>query len=171
MLRIAHLLAGLSLLPAATTSKPQPLEYTLRVDPADLSGIAVELRVRAAPAGLRLAAHAHPEYDDKYWRHVEDLRVTTGGGESVSVTRADSSVWSVANPAGNVIVRYRVRFPREEGSRAAWRPFLSPTGGLVGGPHSFLYVIGGCRGVGRSRAARGLAGRFRAARTAHRAKL
>jgi predicted metalloprotease with PDZ domain len=142
MLRIAHLLAGLSLLPAATISKPQQLEYTLRVDPADLSGIAVELRVRSAPAGLRLAAHAHPEYDDKYWRHVEDLRVSTGGGEAVSVTRADSSAWTLANPAGDVIVRYRVRFPREEGMRAAWRPFLSPTGGLVGGPHSFLYVIG-----------------------------
>jgi predicted metalloprotease with PDZ domain len=142
MLRIAHLLAGLSLLPAATISKPQRLEYTLRVDPADLSGIAVELRVRAAPAGVRLAAHAHPEYDDKYWRHVEDLRVTTADGESLSVARADSSVWSLANPAGDVIVRYRVRFPREEGVRSPWRPFLAPTGGLVGGPHSFLYVIG-----------------------------
>ena len=30
-----------------------------------------------------------------------------------------------------------------ESPRAAWRPFLSPTGALIGGPHSFLYILGG----------------------------
>ncbi len=142
MLRKAFLLAGLSLTMAGASDKPTRLEYTLRVDPADLSGIAVELRIRNAPVALRLAAHAHPEYDDKYWRHVEQLRVVGAKGEAVAVSRVDSVVWQAGNAPGDVIVRYRVRFPPEGERRAAWRPFLAATGGLVGGPHSFLYVIG-----------------------------
>jgi predicted metalloprotease with PDZ domain len=58
------------------------------------------------------------------------------------VTREDSVLWRVANAAGDVLVRYRVRYPDEGSPRASWRPFLAPTGGLVGGPHSFLYLVG-----------------------------
>ncbi len=44
---------------------------------------------------------------------------------------------------GEVIVRYRLRLPTPPDQfRGAWQPFLTPTGGLVGGPHSFLYVVG-----------------------------
>ena len=127
-------------LPAQSASKAT-LEYTLRVDSADLSGIAVELRIRNGPASLQLAAHAHPIYDDKYWRHVEDMTAVDPRGHALIVTRQDSVVWRVANP-GDVTVRYRVRFPQEGPPRASWRPFLAPNGGLVGGPHSFLYVVG-----------------------------
>lgn len=142
MLINAFMLAALSLMMAGPAQRSTRLEYTLRVDPADLSGIAVELRIHNAPAALRLAAHAHPEYDDKYWRHMEQLRVVGANGASVAISRVDSSVWQAGNATGDVIVRYRVRFPSEGERRAAWRPFLAPTGGLVGGPHSFLYVIG-----------------------------
>src|SRR5438309_2210561 len=30
----------------------------------------------------------------------------------------------------------------ESRGRAAWRPYLTPAGGLVGGPHSFMYIVG-----------------------------
>ena len=103
---------------------------------------AVELRIRNAPAALQIAAHAHPEYDDKYWRHVEDVSAVDARGRALTVTRQDSVLWRVVNVPGDVTVRYRVRFPREGPPRASWRPFLEPSGGLVGGPHSFLYVVG-----------------------------
>src|SRR5688572_27698094 len=86
------------------------LAYTLHVDTADLSGIAVELRIPNAPASITLAAHAHPEYDDKYWRHVEAMRVTDAAGRELPVVREDSVLWRVRNQSGNITVRYRVQF-------------------------------------------------------------
>src|SRR2546425_370286 len=32
--------------------------------------------------------------------------------------------------------------PAHPALRASWRPFLTPTGGLFGGPHAFMYVLG-----------------------------
>src|SRR2546427_152789 len=123
-------------------ARSQPVaHYTLRVDTVDLSAFAVELRLRHAPATFRLAMVAHPEYDDRYWRYVEDLRVAAAGGPG-AVTRADSALWQVVAPGGEAVVRYRIRLPAAESPRAAWRPFLAATGGLVGGPHSFMYVVG-----------------------------
>src|SRR5438034_6282049 len=123
-------------------ARSQPVvEYTLRVDPRDLAGFEVELRLRNVPDTFRLAMVAHPEYDDRYWRYVEDLRVAAAGGPG-AVTRADSALWQVVAPGGEAVVRYRIRLPAAESPRAAWRPFLAATGGLVGGPHSFMYVVG-----------------------------
>jgi predicted metalloprotease with PDZ domain len=116
------------------------VEYVLTVDSADLTGFDVTVRVHGGPDTLRLAMAAHPEYDDRFWRYVRGLRVDTAG--PVSVTREDSAVWRVVAPPGAPI-RYRIVLPpAEPGARGSWRPFLSPTGGLVGGPHSFMYVIG-----------------------------
>ena len=142
MLKPLLLLAPFALLLGATAYKPPELSYTLRVDTSDVTGIFVELRIRNAPARLQIAAHAHPEYDDMYWRHVEGLRAATGHGAPVAVAREDSVLWRLENPAGDVTVSYRVRFPREDPPRSPWKPFLTATGGLVGGPHSFLYVVG-----------------------------
>src|SRR5256886_16736031 len=116
--------------------------YTLRVDAGDLSGFDVELRLRNVPDTFRLALVAHPEYDDRNWRFVEALRVETLHGAG-TVAREDSALWRVVAPGGEALVRYRMRLPPPESPRAAWRPFLAATGGLVGGPHSFLYVVGG----------------------------
>src|SRR5437762_12257030 len=88
---------------------------------------------------------AHPEYDDRYWRFVEALRVETLHG-AATVTREDSALWRVVAPGGEAVVRYRIHLPPAESPRAAWRPFLAPTGGLVGGPHAFLYVVGATLG-------------------------
>jgi predicted metalloprotease with PDZ domain len=137
---LASALLGLSFL-AAPIFKPQ-LDYRLVVDSNDLSFITVELSVRNAPAALVLAAAAHPEYDDKYWRYIEALQATDGAGSPIAVTRSDSVLWRLHNRAGAVLVRYRLRIPEERLPRAAWRPFLTRSGGLVGGPHSFLYVLG-----------------------------
>ena len=131
------LIAILSLPPV----KPQ-IEYRLTADPSTFIGVSVELRMGNVPAGLTLAAPAHPEYDDKYWRYLEGIEARDGAGNPIGITRRDSVLWQLANAGGEVIVRYRVRFPQEQSPRAAWRAFLTSTGGLVGGPHSFLYPIG-----------------------------
>ncbi|HYJ78831.1 MAG TPA: PDZ domain-containing protein [Longimicrobiaceae bacterium] len=124
-------------------SRAQPvIHYTLRVDSADLGGFAVEMRIRNAPDSLRLAMSAHPEYDDRYWRYLEGLRIESPAG-GAAITRVDSAVWRVSAPGGASVVRYRIRLPvPQETPRGAWRPFLAPTGGLVGGPHAFMYVVG-----------------------------
>ncbi|HEY6110114.1 MAG TPA: hypothetical protein VIV56_14545, partial [Gemmatimonadales bacterium] len=124
-------------------SAAQPVvSYTLRVDSADLSGFDVEMRIRNARDTVRLALVAHPEYDDRYWRFVRDLRVESVAGAG-SALRQDSALWRVVIPGGAGVVRYRLQLPPAEGRfRSAWVPFLAPTGGLVGGPHSFLYVVG-----------------------------
>jgi predicted metalloprotease with PDZ domain len=123
--------------PAHPALKPS-IQYTLRVDSTDLSGWTVEIRLRTTSDTVRLAMAAHPEYDDRYWRYVRDVAVDRG-----AVTRVDSAVWQVVAPRGAVTVRYRIALPpAEPGLRAAWRPFLTPTGGLIGGPHAFMYVLG-----------------------------
>jgi len=114
--------------------------YTLRVDSADLSGWSVTIQLRSTTSTFRLAMAAHPEYDDRYWRYVRDVEVEPLG----TVTRVDSAVWEVTAPPGDLRVRYRIALPPPEpGLRASWRPFLTQTGGLIGGPHAFLYLLGG----------------------------
>src|SRR5688572_5099330 len=127
----------LAILIALTLHGRVLLDYTLRVDQADLSTYDVTMRIRNVPDTFTIAYAAHPEYDNKYWRYIENLTVTDG-----SAVRIDSVLWKVLSKGGDVTVRYRVRPPVEEGLRAAWKPFLSPTGGLVGGPDAFLYVVG-----------------------------
>jgi len=116
------------------------IEYTLRVDSADLSGWSVTLRLRTTSDTFRLAMAAHPEYDDRYWRYVRDFAVEP---TAATFTKVDSAVWEVVAPRGLVTVRYRIVLPpAPPGPRAAWRPFLTPSGGLLGGPHAFMYLIG-----------------------------
>ena len=90
-------------------ARSQPvISYRLRVDSADLSGFAVEMRIRHAPDTFRLAMAAHPEYDDRYWRYLKGLRVETGDGMAMAV-REDSAVWRVVAPGGDLLVRYLER--------------------------------------------------------------
>ena len=125
---------------------PQPppmlkpvVNYSLRVDSTDLSGWSVEVRLRTVSDTVRLALAAHPEYDDRYVRYVTGFTVEPS---SAVITKVDSAVWQVVTPKGDVRVRYRMTLPAEPLPRAAWRPFLTPTGGLVGGPHAFMYLLG-----------------------------
>lgn len=123
-------------------SADQPVvNYVIHVDSTDLSGYGVEIRLGNLPDTFRLAMVKHPEYDDRYWRYVEDLRVETAAGPG-TITRLDSALWRVRAPGGSAIVRYRMHLPPPQPLRAAWRPFLARDGGLVGGVQSFLYLAG-----------------------------
>jgi len=147
-MRISRLLivAALAVSPpmlAAQAQRPPTVDYLLSVDSAGLSGWTVEMHVHQAPPTLRLAMAAHPEYDDRFWRYVRDFTARSAAAP-LAVAREDSMVWRVATGGGDVVLRYRIELPPADGGvRGAWTPFLSPTGGLVGGPHSFMYVLGG----------------------------
>jgi predicted metalloprotease with PDZ domain len=118
------------------------LFYRVRIDSADLSTVAVEMHVRNVPDTFRVAMVAHPEYDDRYWRFVDGLHADGRRGSAI-VTRLDSALWLINAPGGEAVLRYRIRLPAgQQARRAAWRPFLSPGGGLTGGPHTFMYVVG-----------------------------
>jgi predicted metalloprotease with PDZ domain len=116
------------------------VSYTIRVDSADLSGFDVELRLRNASDTVRLAMAHHPEYDDRFFRYVESVRAE--GPRGATITHVDSAMWLLVARGGESVVRYRIHLPPSPSPRAAWRPFLAPTGGLIGGPHSYIYVVG-----------------------------
>src|SRR5687767_5392946 len=117
------------------------INYVLRLDSTDLSGFEVEMRIRNVADTFRVAMAAHPEYDDRYWRFVEGMRVESPRGPG-SITRVDSAHWRITAPGGEATLHYRIRLPApESGQRASWRPFISPTGTLTGGPHTFMYVV------------------------------
>src|SRR5215813_10267855 len=118
------------------------ISYRIRVDAADLSGFAVEMRVRGVGDTVRLAMASHPIYDDHYWRYVENLTAESHGTR-LQVTSEESALWRVVAPGGELTVRYRIHLPPQTTpTRAAWKPFLSPTGGLIGDLHSLMYVVG-----------------------------
>ena len=116
--------------------------YEIRVDPSDLSGFTVEMRVRGAGDTVRIAMASHPEYDDRYWRYVENLSAESRGAR-LTVTREENTLWRISAPGGDLNVKYRLHLPPQTTpTRAAWRPFISPAGGLVGDLHSLMYVVG-----------------------------
>src|SRR5205807_6898875 len=83
------------------------ISYIIRVDPVDLSGFAVEMRVRGAGNIVRIAMASHPEYDDRYWRYVENVSAESHGA-ALKVTREEEPLWRVDAPGGDLTVRYRI---------------------------------------------------------------
>jgi predicted metalloprotease with PDZ domain len=115
------------------------ISYTVTLNERDTTGFDVRMVLRNAPDTFRIAMAKHPEYDDRFFRYVENLR----SGASVTISQQDSTVWRVVAPHGEtVVIEYRIALPPKVLPRAAWIPFLSPRGGLTGGPHTFMYVVG-----------------------------
>jgi predicted metalloprotease with PDZ domain len=118
------------------------ISYKIRVDANDLSGFDVEMRIQRAGGIVRIAMASHPEYDDRYWRYVENLRAESRGAP-LQITNEESALWRVVAPGGELTVKYRIHLPTETApTHAAWKPFLSATGGLIGDLHSLMYVVG-----------------------------
>jgi predicted metalloprotease with PDZ domain len=116
--------------------------YTLRIDTADLTGYEIEILIQHPPPVFLLAMATHHEYDDRYWRYVEQFRAEPKS--AVQWNKVDSAVWKINLTNGNadVKVSYRIHLPDPlGGSRASQRPFLTRTGGLVGDIHSFMYMV------------------------------
>ena len=124
------------------SSKQPVITYKLSISATDTSSYEVEMHIENIADTFEVAMMAHPEYDDRYWRFVEDISVLTKKG-SGHVAREDSSLWRIITEGHTVTLHYRIHLPvLRDALRSAWKAFLTPTGGLVGGPHSFMYVVG-----------------------------
>ena len=123
-------------------SRSQPkLYYMLDIADNDTTGFDVRMSVINAPDTFRIAMVKHPEYDDRYFRYVTNLRVDNA--KPATIIREDSALWRVVAPGGIASISYRIQLPpAPPAPRAAWRPFLSLSGGLSGGAHAFMYVVG-----------------------------
>ena len=116
--------------------------YALPIDTTHLDAVDVAITLHGAPARFHLAMKVHAEYDAKYWRFIENVRVDRpiGGGTS-DITRDDSTLWRVSLPGGNGTIRYRVRVqPPPPRLRDSWMPHARADGALINGPDFFLYV-------------------------------
>jgi predicted metalloprotease with PDZ domain len=118
------------------------IRYVVTVNDGDTSSFSVEMQLRNLPKTFLVAMVAHSEYDDKYWRYLKDISVTANHSTGTA-TRTDSAVWRVSVSGSEATIRYRIALPPgKEGMRSAWKAYLSSTGGLIGGPHSFLFIVG-----------------------------
>jgi predicted metalloprotease with PDZ domain len=143
-MRLTLLATALTLAPASPrtpTVAPTAVDYALTVNSAGTSVINVALTVHGAPAEFRVAMATHAELDDQYWRYMTDVGVKSGRG-AASIVREDSALWRVTAPPGDVTISYRVNLPSSP-QQGSWRAHLTPSGGLIGGPHSFMYVVDG----------------------------
>ena len=123
------------------SAKDPCADYVLTIDPSDLSSFSVEMKIRNVPDTFKVAMVAHPEYDDRYWKYVEDFSVRAKQG-SGKVIREDSSLWKIITNGKEAVLKYRIHLPVVNGTRSAWKAYMTPTGGLIGGPHSFMYIVG-----------------------------
>ncbi|HET9823830.1 MAG TPA: PDZ domain-containing protein [Chitinophagaceae bacterium] len=124
-------------------SRTQPvITYTLSIDSTDTSSYNVDMEIQNVADTFSVAMMAHPEYDDRYWRFVEDFHVNSPKGPGY-IIREDSALWRIITHGNSATLHYRIHFPvLQDALRSSWKAFLTATGGLVGGPHSFMYVVG-----------------------------
>jgi predicted metalloprotease with PDZ domain len=128
----------------AVYAKDAPIQYKIRIDPADLTGFAVEMKIqRQRPGLLRVAMAVHPEYDDRYFRYIENFSASDPRGGQLTVGREEDTVWRIDNAPQQTHIRYRLRLPAQQWAlRQSWKPFLTRDGGMVGDLHSLMYVVG-----------------------------
>lgn len=130
------LLAGLLCTCWPARAQQPVLDYTLAVNPDDLATVQITMRLRNLPASFHLAMVRHFLTGDRYWRYVEDLQIVPG-----MIAREQDGLWRVNGAGSDATVRYRVRLEDKGASRVVSKPFLTPTGGLFGDLHMFLYVV------------------------------
>jgi len=130
------LLAGLLSTGRPGAAQQPVLDYTLAVKPDDSSTVRIVMRLRNLPETFHLAMVKDFLTDDRYWRYVEDLQSSPG-----TVAREQDGLWRVSGAGGDTTVRYKVRLEDKGASRVVRKPFLTPTGGLFGDLHMFMYVV------------------------------
>ena len=70
------------------------------------------------------------------WRFVEDLQISQG-----TIKREQDGLWRVTGAGNDATVRYKVSLNEKGDFRVVRKPFLTPTGGMVGDLHHFMYVV------------------------------
>src|SRR5450432_2164521 len=134
--KIALVLLGLPLAALPTPIQQQILDYTLTVNTNDCSSMLVTIHMPNLPEHFHLATVRHFLADDRSWRYLDDLRLAPG-----TIAREQDGLWRVTGAGPDATLRYRVNFKRPEDPDEPSKPFLTPSGGLFGDLHTFLYVV------------------------------
>jgi predicted metalloprotease with PDZ domain len=117
------------------------ISYILTISDSDLTSYKIKMQITNVSDTFSVAMVKHFEYDDKYWRFIKDFNVHTATGNGV-VIRQDSALWKIITTGNEAELNYRIQLPDIHGWRGSWKPFLASSGALVGGPQSFMYIVG-----------------------------
>jgi predicted metalloprotease with PDZ domain len=132
-----------SILSASSGLKPTPrVYYAIAIDSADLSGFDVTMRIEGAPRSIRLAMAIHPEYNDRFWRYLRNLRAISMGKPTPLTFAAESeNAWRVQTRNGYAIVQYRIELPHENPTnRPVWHTTLRADGASINTTDTFVYL-------------------------------
>lgn len=94
------------------------------------------MRMRNMPDHFHLATVRHFLVDDRPWRFVVELSLSSG-----TITQEQDGLWQVVGASPDATLRYRVVLKRPTEDDEARKPFLTPSGGLIGDLHTFLYAV------------------------------
>ena len=135
-----QMLLSVAIAIAGASAPPASISYVLSIDTSHLDVVDVSITFRNAPESFHLASRVHAEYDARYWRYIEDMRVDSVAGSTASISRQDSTLWRVSLPGGSGVVRYRVhvQLPPATGVRV-WKPYVRADGAMINPPDFFLY--------------------------------
>ena len=141
-MKLYNIIIAISFAATATAQNKQlTIDYILKVDTTDLSGYSVEMHVHNAPHSFKLAMATHHEYDDRFWRFVQNFNVKAFDGKAGYI-KSDSALWQISIPGNDATISYKIHLPQHVQVHFAHTPFLSSMGGLVGDIHSFMYIPG-----------------------------
>src|SRR5688500_12644025 len=84
---------------SAVFGSVDPIHYTIRVNAADFTGFDVEMQIPNARGKVHIAMAAHPEYDDRYFRYVENFSAESGG-RKLAFAKPDEAVWQIDGVRG-----------------------------------------------------------------------
>ncbi|MFL5545464.1 MAG: hypothetical protein ACJ792_12205 [Gemmatimonadaceae bacterium] len=117
--------------------------YTVTIDPRDTTSISVAMVIQAATTpDTRVAMAVHPEYNDRFWRYVRDLRADVDGKPVVITPLTDHS-WRVPTPIGKhrTTIQYRIQLPVESAtSRPVWHTTVRSNGASLNSTDTFFYL-------------------------------
>ncbi|MFL5572155.1 MAG: hypothetical protein ACJ78R_01435 [Gemmatimonadaceae bacterium] len=117
--------------------------YTVTIDPRDTTSISVAMVIQAATTpDTRVAMAVHPEYNDRFWRYVRDLRADVDGKPVVITPLTDHS-WRVPTPIGKhrTTIQYRIQLPIESAtSRPVWHTTVRSNGASLNSTDTFFYL-------------------------------
>jgi len=137
-IRLIAMLAGTLSVTTSTKSRPE-IRYFVSVDSTNPSSIGVTMQIGGAPRSVRLAMAVHPEYNDRFWRYIRDLRVDAGSPAKLAVDR--ENVWRLLTHSGSASISYRIELPAEDWSlRRAWHTVIRSDGGSINPVDTFLYL-------------------------------
>ena len=131
---ILVLLAVVACTPAPT------LFYDVGIDPRTSSNIQVNMQIDHGPSSARVAMAIHPEYNDRYWRYIHDLKAN--GFDKRAILAIDKeNIWRVISHAGWAQVSYRIEpAPESPTNRPVWHTVIRPDGGSINTVDTFLYL-------------------------------